>query len=127
MTRWSAKLWGLLAGAIVLRSNPLAGAVIGLLIGHALDAGWFRGDVPRRWQGHRPDTRRPDPRDDPYRVFGLTAEASEAELDFAYRRLIARYHPDKAACAPDTVRAQAEQRSREINAAYDAIVKSRRR
>ena len=79
-------------GCLLLRGNPLLGALIGLLIGHALR----RGLVPR------------PRRDDPYRVLGLTDEATDAEIDLAYRRLIVQYHPDQLAGAADELRRQAE-------------------
>jgi DnaJ-domain-containing protein 1 len=111
MRRWYGKLLGLVAGAALFRANPLLGGLIGMLLGHAFDVDWFR-------------LRR---RDDPYRVLGVTEEVDEAELDRAYRRLIAQYHPDKLAGAADELRRQAETRSREINAAYDRIQALRKR
>ena len=36
--RWYGKLLGFIAGALLFRPNPLFGAVIGLLIGHAFDS-----------------------------------------------------------------------------------------
>jgi DnaJ-domain-containing protein 1 len=105
MSRWYGKLLGLVAGALLFRPNPLFGAVIGLLIGHAFDVDWF-------------GLRR---KDDPWAELGLTEEASQAEVDQAYRRLISQYHPDKLAGAAPELRAQAEARSRAINAAYDRI------
>ena len=110
MTRWYGKLLGAFAGAALLRSNPLLGVLIGLLIGHAFDRDWFRG-----------------PKDDPYRVLGLTEEATDAEVDLAYRRLIAQYHPDRLAGAAGDLQKQAEDRAREINTAYDRIQKLRKR
>jgi preprotein translocase subunit Sec63 len=104
MKRWYGKLLGFLAGAALLRGNPLLGALIGLLIGHAFDADWFKS-----------------PRDDPYRVLGLTEEASDAEVDLAYRRLITQYHPDKLSGVAEELRRQAEGKARAINAAYDRI------
>jgi DnaJ-domain-containing protein 1 len=111
MNRWYGKLLGLIAGALLFRPNPLFGAVIGLLIGHAFDADWFR-------------LRR---REDPYAELGLTAEASDAEIEQAWRRLISQYHPDRFSGAAPEQRAQAEQRARAINAAYDRIRTLRRR
>jgi len=111
MDRWYGKLLGLVAGALLFRANPLFGAVVGLLLGHALDRDLFR----------RRD------REDPYAELGLTDSASEAEIDQAYRRLMSQYHPDKVAGAAPELRAQAEQRSRAINAAYDRIRTLRRR
>jgi curved DNA-binding protein CbpA len=60
-------------------------------------------------------------------VLGLTDEASDAEVDQAYRRLMSQYHPDRMAGAADELRRQAETKSREINAAYDRIKALRRR
>ena len=111
MKRVYGKLLGFFAGAALLRANPLLGALLGLLIGHALDADWFKS-----------------PRDNPYRVLGLTDEATDAEVDLAYRRLIAQYHPDRMVGAADDLRRQAETKAREINGAYDRIrtLRSRR-
>jgi DnaJ-domain-containing protein 1 len=111
MNRWYGKLLGVFAGAALLRGNPLLGALIGLLIGHAFDVDWFR-------------LRR---RENPYAVLGLTEEATDAEIDLAYRRLMAQYHPDRMAGAAAELRRQAETRAREINAAYDRIRGLRRR
>lgn len=108
MTRWYGKFFGLIAGWLLLR-HP-AGGLIGLLIGHAFDADWFKAEA-----------------DDPYRVFGLSAEASDAELDQAYRRLMAQYHPDRLAGAAPELQRQAAQKAGEINAAYDRIRRLRRR
>ena len=102
MTRWYGKFFGAIAGWLLLR-HP-AGGLLGLVVGHAFDADWFRS-----------------PRDNPYRVLGLTEEASEAELDLAYRRLIGQYHPDRLQGAAPELRRQAEAKAREINAAYDRI------
>ena len=101
-TRWYGKFLGLVAGWLLLR-HP-AGGVIGLLVGHAFDADWFKSS-----------------RDNPYRVFGLDAEASDAELEQAYRRLISQYHPDRLQGAAPELRQQAEAKARELNAAYDRI------
>lgn len=105
MERWYGKLLGAIAGILLLRGNPLLGLAIGALVGHAFDADWFGLGA----------------RQQPYRVFGLTREASDAEIDLAYRRLISQYHPDKYADAAPELRAQAEKKAREINAAYDQI------
>ena len=104
MKRWYGKLLGLVAGALLFRPNPLVGALLGLLIGHAFDSDWLKTT-----------------RDNPYRVFGLTSEASDAEIEQAYRRLISQYHPDRVAGAAPELRRQAEDKARQINAAYDRI------
>ena len=105
--RWYGKFFGLIAGWLLLR-HP-AGAVLGLLVGHAFDADWFT-----------------TARENPYRVFGLTADASDAEVDQAYRRLISQYHPDRLEGAAPELRQQAEARARELNAAYDRIKQLRK-
>ena len=66
-------------------------------------------------------------RDNPYRELGLTDDASDAEVDRAWRRLIAQYHPDKLTGAAEELRRQAETRARAINAAYDRIRTLRQR
>lgn len=109
MNRWYGKLLGLVAGALLFRPNPLFGAVVGLLLGHAFDRDWFRLG-----------------RDNPYRAFDLTSDATDAEVDQAYRRLISQYHPDRLAGAAPELRQQAERKARELNAAYDRI-KTRRK
>ena len=108
--RWYGKLLGFIAGALLFRPNPLFGAAIGVLLGHAFDNDWFRLS-----------------RDTPYRELGLTREASDAEIDLAYRRLMSQYHPDKLSGAAPELRAQAEKKARQINAAYDRIKSLRKR
>jgi len=64
---------------------------------------------------------------DAYAVLGVTPEASESEIKAAYRKMISENHPDKLASKglPENMRAIAEARAREINAAYDLIKKTR--
>ncbi len=107
-SRWYGKLLGFFAGAALLRAEPPLGALLGLLIGHAFDADWFRL------------------RDDPYRVLRVSDDASDADIDQAYRRLMSQYHPDKFATAAPELRRRAEQKAREINGAYDRIQTLRR-
>jgi DnaJ like chaperone protein len=65
--------------------------------------------------------------DDAYAALGVTADASEAEIKRAYRRLMSQNHPDKLAARglPESMREIAEERSREINTAYDLIKEAR--
>lgn len=108
MTRWYGKFLGLIAGWLLLR-HP-AGGLLGLLVGHAFDSDWFKR-----------------PSDAPYHVFGLDENATDAQIDHAYRRLMSQYHPDKLAGAAPELQRQAETRAREINAAYDRIKALRKR
>jgi len=60
---------------------------------------------------------------DAYAALGVTPESSGAEIKSAYRKLISENHPDKLASRglPESMRQVAEERSREINSAYDLI------
>ena len=46
--------------------------------------------------------------------------ASAEEIKASYRRLIAQYHPDRVATLAPEFRALAEEKSKELNAAYEA-------
>lgn len=110
MNRWYGKVLGLVAGTLLFRPNPLFGALVGTLLGHAFDRDWFQLA-----------------KDNPYRVFNLTSDASDAEVDQAYRKLISQYHPDRYHDAAPELRDQAEAKARELNTAYDRIKTLRKR
>jgi len=61
--------------------------------------------------------------DDAYRVLGVPASASDAEVKRAYRVLMSQNHPDKLAAKglPESMREMAEEKTREITAAYERI------
>jgi DnaJ like chaperone protein len=61
------------------------------------------------------------PGKDPYAVLGLSREASDREVKTAYRRLISQHHPDKLGDVPEELKRRAEERAREIIAAYEKI------
>jgi DnaJ like chaperone protein len=72
----------------------------------------------------------PPPQDrlaDAYAALGVTPDSSAADIKRSYRRLISQNHPDKLAARglPESMRAVAEERSREINSAYDLIKAAR--
>ena len=60
---------------------------------------------------------------DPYAVLGVSPSASDEEIKRSYRELVKKYHPDNYADNP--LADLAEAKMKEINEAYDTIVKLR--
>ncbi len=59
----------------------------------------------------------------PYEVLGISPNATDDEVKTAYRNLARKYHPDNYADNPLSDLAQ--EKMKEINEAYDAIVRER--
>jgi DnaJ-domain-containing protein 1 len=116
MNGWKGKLIGFLLGLLTRRPQFI---VLGLIIGHLYDMGVFNS-APRAAPQVTP------PMDDPYKVLEVDPKASDDDIEAAYRRLIAQYHPDKVDGAAQEIRDLAAKRASAINAAYDAIQKIRR-
>ena len=57
---------------------------------------------------------------DPYKVLGLSPTASDEEVKKAYRKLSRKYHPDANINNPN--KDQAEEKFKEIQAAYQMIM-----
>lgn len=60
---------------------------------------------------------------DPYSVLGITRDASDEEVKKAYRRLSRKYHPDANIDNPN--KDQAEEKFKEVQQAYEQIMKER--
>lgn len=56
----------------------------------------------------------------PYEVLGISPDASDEEIKKAYRKLSRKYHPDANVDNPD--KEQAEEKFKEVQAAYQAII-----
>ncbi len=60
---------------------------------------------------------------DPYQVLGVSPEASEADIKKAYRKLAKKYHPDNYANSEFSD--IANEKMKEINEAYDEILRQK--
>jgi DnaJ like chaperone protein len=63
-------------------------------------------------------------RDACLRIFGLSPGADANAIKTAYRSLAREYHPDKLSSIPASVRRLAEEKLKELNAAYEALTKT---
>jgi DnaJ like chaperone protein len=63
---------------------------------------------------------------DSYVMLGVTPDASEGDIRSAHRKMIRENHPDRLASKGlESLRAIAEERTKEMNAAFDLIEKAR--
>lgn len=61
---------------------------------------------------------------DPYKVLGVSRDATDDEIKKAYRELARKYHPDNYASNPDLADLVSE-KMKEVNEAYDEIQRMR--
>ena len=117
---WRGKLIGLAIGLLLGASlrRPFL-LVLGLLLGHLYDSGFFSAKAP--------PAPPPAPAVDPYAILGVSASASDDEVEQAYRRRMSEYHPDRVANSAKEIRDLAELRAREVNGAHEAIKRQRGR
>lgn len=59
----------------------------------------------------------------PYEVLGVSPQATDEEIKKAYRKLSRIYHPDANINSPN--KAQAEEKFKEVQQAYDQIMKEK--
>lgn len=116
LSKWKGKIIGGLIGLLLRRPMFI---VLGIVVGHLYDSGVFSGGRKAASPAAQGDA-------DPYAVLGVAEQASQDEIEQAYRRRMSEYHPDKVASAAPELKALAEQRASEINAAYELIQKRRK-
>ena len=105
-----------LCGALNVHERELA--ALAAMRGYAYAAQGNAGAYQRTREAPRAA---PPPQKDPYAVLGLEPSASPGEIKRAYRKLMSRHHPDKLGDVPQELKHRAEERAREINAAYEKI------
>ena len=113
---------GLLLAIVIGRGRPPF-LIAGMLLGYAIDMGWLGGLFKTNDAAIPPA--KSDVVKDPYQILEVDSQSSDDDIEAAYRRQIAQYHPDKVAGAAKEIRELAEKRAADINAAYDQIQKIR--
>ncbi len=58
---------------------------------------------------------------DPYKVLGITKDATDDEVKKAYRKMAMKYHPDRVAGMSEEMQRNAAEQMKEINEAYEQI------
>lgn len=62
---------------------------------------------------------------DPYKTLGVSPAATDEQVKAAYREMAKKYHPDNYAGSP--IADLADEKMKEVNEAYDAIMAERKR
>jgi len=60
-----------------------------------------------------------------YKILEIEPTATDEELKKAYRRMAMKYHPDKLTTMGEEIQKAAQEKFRNVNAAYEAIKKER--
>ena len=81
---------------------------------------YFASRMMRRWL-----TARSAPGPSPFEVLGLEREATDEQVEAAWRRLIMENHPDRVAKLDPAIQELAAQRTKAINKAYQQIRRRR--
>ena len=87
----------------------------------------FRFHQRHQQQGSQKSRGSADDIKDAYEILGVEANDTDANIKKAYRKLMARHHPDKLASKglPEEVMKQAQERAQDIQAAYDTLKQKR--
>jgi len=88
---------------------------------------YYREGEGRRNESYQEDQKRAQTekrfsKSDPYEVLGIQRGASTDDIKSAYRKLAAKYHPDKVDHLGDEFRVLAEQKFKDIQEAYQELV-----
>jgi DnaJ-domain-containing protein 1 len=79
--------------------------------------------LPRNKQPPQVETRSSATRSSPRDTLGVQRSATWDEIQTAYKKRVAEYHPDKVATSAPEIRELAEKRLRELNDAYAVLSK----
>ena len=63
--------------------------------------------------------------DSSYKILEIEPNCSDEDLKKAYRKMAMKYHPDKVSHLGEEVKKSAEEKFREVGAAYEYIKKQR--
>jgi DnaJ-domain-containing protein 1 len=58
-----------------------------------------------------------------WEILGVPPSASKEEIQSAYRRLMQKHHPDKAAHLSESMQLEAEQEAKRLNDAYEKALR----